>query len=109
MKNHKNFEYSHSNMTQKRVEEAESVLKEMYFELCISSRIFEECERNIHDFYVLCPDSTITSFTLVGCLIYLNSSKLNEHISLNTISEKIGVSTSWLSKKKRIIASILKI
>ena len=109
MKNNKNFRFVHSPITQKRVEEAESLLKAIYFELSLSSRIYHHCQTNIHKFYQNQPDSVINPSTLVGCLVYLISSKLNEHVSLSTISEKVGVSSSWLSKKKRQIASSLEI
>ncbi len=107
MKNRKNFKHSYSPFTQQRVEEAESHLKELSFDLSISSRVYEVCLLNIHNFFTINPDSTITPATLVGCLVYLISSKLNEYISLKTISEEVGVSVSWLSKKKKEIASNL--
>lgn len=102
-----NFRHSYSSLTQRKVEEAESCLKELDFRLRISSRVYKACQLDIYNFFTINPDSTITAATLVGCLVYLNSSKLNEYISLKTISEEVGVSVSWLSKKKKSIASSL--
>lgn len=100
-------ELKHPVEIQKQVEQALFCLKDIYFELGLSSRVFNECSVSINRFYLNNPDSGINAETLVGCVVYLISTKLNEHLSIATIAEKVGVSTSWLSKKKKKIESAL--
>jgi hypothetical protein len=93
--------------TQKQVDRAQSCLKDLYFDLGLSSFIYSECSFAIDRYYSNNPDSSIKVKTLVGCIVYLVSTKFNEHLSIATIAGKVGVSTSWLSKKKKKIESIL--
>jgi len=107
MKNLKNSKFKHLSATQKQVEQALIILEKISFELYLSPRTNSECESLVHRYYLNYPDSSIKTNTLIGCIVYIVSSKNNEHISLQTIAEKAGVSVSWLSKKKKRIASDL--
>ncbi|UCE13157.1 MAG: hypothetical protein JSV04_13325 [Candidatus Heimdallarchaeota archaeon] len=99
----------HSLTTQKYVEEALSILRVLYFDLGLSQRTFSEIKSLVHRYYLKFPDSEIKPPTLVGCITYQVSSINNEHISISTISRKVGVSTSWLMKKKGKISTDLNI
>ncbi|MFX0182843.1 MAG: cyclin family protein [Candidatus Hodarchaeota archaeon] len=107
MKNLKNSKFKHLSATQKQVEQTLLILEKMTIELSLSPRTDSECESLVHRYYLNYPDSSIKTNTLIGCIVYIVSSKNNEHISLQTIAEKAGVSVSWLSKKKKKVASDL--
>lgn len=107
MKKLRKDKYKHSFTTQKRVERALSLLRTLFFELTLSQRTYSEIESSIHQYYIEYPDSEIHSSTLVGCITYLVGSINNEHISIATIADKVGVSASYLLKKKKEIEQIL--
>ncbi|MHA2245513.1 MAG: cyclin family protein [Candidatus Hodarchaeales archaeon] len=107
MKNSRKIKLRHSFTTQKQVERALSILRILHFELGLSQRTYSEIESLLNSYYEKSPDSSIKPSTLVGCITYLVSLMNNEHISIASIADKIGVSSSYLSKKKKSIATFL--
>ncbi len=107
MKNSRKNKLRHSFTTQKQVERALSILRTLHFELGLSQRTYSEIESLINRYYQKSPDSPIKPSTLVGCITYLTSLMNNEHISMASIADKIGVSASYLSKKKKSVATFL--
>lgn len=93
--------------TQEHVEQALSVLRMLYFDLGLSKRTYSKIESLVHSYYFKFPESEVKPPTLVGCITYQVASINNEHISISTISSKVGVSTSWLLKKKKKISADL--
>ena len=107
MKNSRKNKLRHSFTAQKQVERALSILRTLHFELSLSQRTYSEIESLINRYYQKSPDSPIKPSTLVGCITYLVSLMNNEYISIASIADKIGVSASYLSKKKKSVATFL--
>ena len=107
MTNSRKNKFRHSFTTQKQVERALSILRTLHFELGLSHRTYSGIESLINYYYKKSPDSPIKPSTLVGCITYLVSSMNNEHISITSIADKVGVNSSYLSKKKKSVATLL--
>ncbi len=101
MKKNKISKFISSN---EKVESALTILQNLYIDIGLTLRTFKESESMVINYYMNYPNAKIKPVTLIGCIVYLISSRNNEYISLSLIAKKLEISYSWLAKKKKELA-----